>query len=264
MEVADAMSAVLVIRDLRLRRGAREILAGVDLSAGCGELVALMGLSGAGKSTVLRAVAGLEPFDTGSLQVDDVTLAPGRRTSPSMLAPLRRKIGMVFQFHALFEHLTALENVCLAPVHVLGRSHAEAAARARVLLDELGVGARASALPRELSGGEAQRVAIARALAMDPPVLLLDEPTASLDPARCNELGESLRTLAASGRALVMTCHDDGFVRDHATRVVILADGRVVEAGDPRIVLDNPSHPATRALLLRTSEVISTTERPRK
>jgi ABC-type polar amino acid transport system ATPase subunit len=251
MEVADAMNAVLVISDLRLRRGAREILTGVELSAGRGELVALMGLSGAGKSTILRAVAGLEPFDAGSLQVDNVTLAAGRRASPSALAPLRRKIGMVFQSHALFEHLTALENVCLAPVHVLGLTHAEAAARARVLFDELGVGARASALPRELSGGEAQRVAIARALAMDPPVLLLDEPTASLDPARCNELGESLRALAESGRALVMTCHDDDFVRDHATRVVILADGRVVEAGEPRIVLDNPSHPATRALLQR-------------
>jgi len=243
------MSDVLVIRNLCLRRGAREVLAGVDMWAGRGELVALMGLSGAGKSTILRTVAGLEAFDAGSLQVDDVVLTAGRRPSPSALAPLRRKIGMVFQSHFLFAHLTALENVCLAPVHVLGLAQAEAEARARVLLDQLGVGARASALPRELSGGEAQRVAIARSLAMDPPLLLLDEPTASLDPARCNELGESLRALAASGRALVMTCHDDGFVRDHATRVLILAEGRVVEAGDPNVVLEKPSHPATQALL---------------
>jgi ABC-type polar amino acid transport system ATPase subunit len=245
------MSVVLLIRDLRLSRGTREILSGVDLSASRGELVALMGLSGAGKSTVLRAVAGLEPFDGGSLQVDDVALPSGRRVPPSMLAPLRRKIGMVFQFHALFEHLSALDNVCLAPVHVQGVSYGEAAARARVLLEELGVGARERALPRELSGGEAQRVAIARALAMDPPVLLLDEPTASLDPARRTELGDSLRALARSGRALVLTCHDDEFVRDHATRVVILANGRVVEEGDPRTVLDHPTHPATRALLQR-------------
>jgi ABC-type polar amino acid transport system ATPase subunit len=249
MEGANAMSTVLVIRDLRLRRGAREILTGVDLSAARGELVALMGLSGAGKSTILRTVAGLETFDAGSLQVDDVMLAAGRRTPQSALAPLRRKIGMVFQSHFLFAHLTALENVCLAPLHVLGLGQAEAEARAHVLLDQLGVGARASALPRELSGGEAQRVAIARALAMDPPVLLLDEPTASLDPARCHELGESLRALATSGRALVMTCHDDDFVRDHASRVLILADGRVVEAGDPNVVLNTPTHPATQALL---------------
>ncbi len=159
------------------------------------------------------------------------------------------RVGMVFQFHHLFEHLTALDNVCLAPVHVLKLPRETAEARARALLDQLGVGHRANALPRELSGGEAQRVAIARALAMDPPLLLLDEPTASLDPARRDELGGSLRALAQSGRALLITSHDDDFVRAHATRVVILANGRVVETGDPRVVLSNPEHPATRALL---------------
>jgi polar amino acid transport system ATP-binding protein len=244
------MTTVLDVCALCLNRGARAILTGVDLQASRGEVVAQMGLSGAGKSTVLRAIAGLELFDAGHLQVDDVVLNAGRR-APGALVPLRRKIGMVFQFHALFEHLSALENVCLAPVHVLRAARAEAEARAKRLLEELGVGHRASALPRELSGGEAQRVAIARALAMDPPVLLLDEPTASLDPARRNELGEALVALATSGRALILTSHDDDFVRDHATRVVILADGRVVESGDPRIVLTSPSHPATRALLQR-------------
>jgi len=243
------MTPVLDVQELRLRRGAREILAGVDLSADRGEVVALMGLSGAGKSTVLRAVAGLEAFDAGVLRVDDVVLRPGRAASAAALAPLRRKIGMVFQFHALFEHLSAIDNISLAPIHVLRMSPQAASDRARALLEDLGVAARASALPRELSGGEAQRVAIARALAMDPPVLLLDEPTASLDPARCTELGDSLRALAGTGRALVLTCHDDDFVRSHATRVVILAGGRVVEAGDPKTVLTNPSHPATRALL---------------
>jgi ABC-type polar amino acid transport system ATPase subunit len=223
---------VLNVQGLRLARGSREILTGVDLDAALGELVVLMGLSGSGKSTVLRAIAGLEPFDAGTLEVDG-------------------KIGMVFQFHALFEHLSALDNVCLAPVHVQRLSRDEAVTKARALLEQLGVGARADALPRELSGGEAQRVAIARSLAMDPPLLLLDEPTASLDPARRTELGESLRDLAATGRALVITSHDVDFVRDHATRVVILAEGRVVEAGDPHQVLDTPSHPATRALLQR-------------
>ena len=226
------MKPVLQVRGLRLARGTREILSGVDLDADRGDLVALMGLSGSGKSTVLRAIVGLERFDSGTIEVDGA-------------------VGMVFQFHALFEHLSALDNVCLAPMHVLRVSRADAVTRAQVLLDQLGVGARAHALPRELSGGEAQRVAIARSLAMDPPLLLLDEPTASLDPARRGELGASLRDLASTGRSLVLTSHDVDFVRDHATRVVILAEGRVVEHGDPHQVLDTPSHPATKALLQR-------------
>ncbi len=156
---------------------------------------------------------------------------------------------MVFQFHFLFEHLSALDNVCLAPVHVQRVSRAKAEARARELLHELGVGHRERALPRELSGGEAQRVAIARALAVDPPLLLLDEPTASLDPARRNDLGDALRQLAAAGRTLLMTSHDDDFVRDFATRVVILANGQVVEEGEPRRVLEQPQHEETRRLL---------------
>jgi ABC-type polar amino acid transport system ATPase subunit len=156
---------------------------------------------------------------------------------------------MVFQFHYLFEHLCAIDNVTLAPIEVLRVPPADARARAQQLLDQLGVGHRAHALPRELSGGEAQRVAIARALAVDPPLLLLDEPTASLDPARRNDLGDALVQLARSGRALVMTSHDDDFVRDFATRVVVLANGEVVEQGDPRTVLTSPQHPATRELL---------------
>jgi ABC-type polar amino acid transport system ATPase subunit len=156
---------------------------------------------------------------------------------------------MVFQLHHLFDHLTALENVTLAPVRALKMRRDAAEARARQLLDELGVAARARALPRELSGGEAQRVAIARALATDPPLLLLDEPTASLDPARRGDLGETLRSLTASGRTLVVTTHDDDFARDFSDRVVILAEGRVVEQGDPRQVLTNPQHPATQELL---------------
>lgn len=223
------MTDALTVRGLRVTRGAREILTGVDLHARAGDVVALMGLSGSGKTTILRVIAGLEPCDAG-----DVHAA---------------KVGMVFQFHYLFEHLSAIENVTLAPVHVHGASRDEARRRAQMLLDQLGVGHRGHALPRELSGGEAQRVAIARALAVDPPLLLLDEPTASLDPARRNELGDALNELARSGRALLMTSHDDDFVRSHATRVVVLADGRVVEEGEPRDVLGNPQHAATRALL---------------
>jgi ABC-type polar amino acid transport system ATPase subunit len=191
---------ILDVRDVRLSRGSREVLQGVSLRVSRGELVALMSLSGGGKTTVLRTVAALEPFDAGEIHVDGVALRPGRLPREGRLRDLRRRVGMVFQLHHLFEHLTALDNVTLAPVHALKVTRATAAARARELLDELGVSARANALPRELSGGEAQRVAIARALATDPPLLLLDEPTASLDPARRGELGETLRSLAASGR----------------------------------------------------------------
>lgn len=246
----DGMSAtILDVRDVRLARGAREVLRGVTLEAARGEFVALMGLSGGGKTTVLRAVVALEPFDAGEIHVDGVRLRPGRVPRESRLRDLRRRVGMVFQLHHLFDHLTALENVTLAPVRVLKMRRDAAEARARQLLDELGVAARARALPRELSGGEAQRVAIARALATDPPLLLLDEPTASLDPARRGDLGETLRSLTASGRTLVVTTHDDDFARNFSDRVVILAEGRVVEQGDPRQVLTNPQHPATQELL---------------
>ena len=223
------MTATLIVRDLHLTRGNRAILKGVNLDARAGEMVALMGRSGSGKTTILRVIAGLDTPDSGQVTAG--------------------KVGMVFQFHHLFEHLSALDNVTLAPRHVSGDATAEAQRRARGLLDQLGVGHRAGALPRELSGGEAQRVAIARALAVDPPLLLLDEPTASLDPARKNDLGDVLRALAASGRALVMASHDDDFVRQHATRVVVVADGIVVEQGEPRTVLDHPQHAATRELL---------------
>ncbi|MEO8680161.1 MAG: ATP-binding cassette domain-containing protein [Vicinamibacterales bacterium] len=223
------MSEILRVTGLCLTRGSRQILRGVDLHAGEGEIVALMGLSGSGKTTILRVVAGLDTCESGSVTAG--------------------KVGMVFQSHYLFEHLSARDNVTLAPMHVQRAARAEAETRADALLAQLGVGHRAGALPRELSGGEAQRVAIARALAVDPPLLLLDEPTASLDPARKSDLGDALKQLAASGRALVMTSHDADFVRDYATRVVVLADGAVVEAGNPREVLVRPQHPATREFL---------------
>ena len=248
MEGFDLVTAVMETRGLRLRRGVREILCGVDIAVSRGEMLALMGLSGSGKTTILRTVAGLEGFDDGAVLVDGIA-REGRTTRRSSGRALERKVGMVFQFHFLFEHLTAIHNVWLAPVHVHGVPRPEAERRAQGLLDELGVGHRARALPRELSGGEAQRVAIARALAVDPPLLLMDEPTASLDPARRNELGETLQALAAQGRTLVMTSHDDDFVRDYATRVVILSQGCVVEEGHPRDVLTSPQHPATRELL---------------
>lgn len=241
---------VLTIRELRMARGQREILRGVSLSACRGEIVALMGLSGSGKTTILRSIAGLESFDAGEIDVDDVTLH-ARMAPTAARRALHQKVGMVFQFHFLFDHLSVLHNVMLAPVHVQHRGRETADSRARELLANLGVGHRADALPRELSGGEAQRVAIARALAVDPPLLLLDEPTASLDPARCAELGRTIGQLAGEGRTIVLTSHDDEFVAAFATRVVVLSDGVVIEAGIARQVLAEPTHPQTRAMLNR-------------
>ena len=221
------MSApVLRVHDVRLNRGNRRVLDGVSFDARRGELVAIMGESGSGKTTLLRAIAGLEPFHTGRIAVDDVTLESGPAPGATRRA-LSRKVGMVFQFHCLFEHLTALENVCLAPVHAYGVAPEDAERRARELLTAFGVEHRATALPRNLSGGEAQRVAIARALAVDPRVLLMDEPTASLDPARRAELGELMRSLIAEGRILVIATHDEEFARAWATRLVRVQDGRV-------------------------------------
>lgn len=241
--------SVLTIKDLRLKRGPREVLRGVSLNVERGELVALMGLSGGGKTTVLRAITALETFDGGTIDVDGVTLHAGRLPSRATLRELRTRVGLVFQLHYLFEHLTAMENVTLAPVHVARAARGDAEARAVTLLDSLGVAHRRNAYPRELSGGEAQRVAIARAMAMEPPLLLMDEPTASLDPARRFELGQTLRQLTSGGRTLLITTHDDDFARDFASRAIILAEGEVVEEGDPREVLTRPKHPATRGFL---------------
>jgi ABC-type polar amino acid transport system ATPase subunit len=218
----------LDVEGLRVRRGDREVLRGVAFRVARGEICALMGASGAGKTTVLRSVAALQSFDGGTVTVDDVVLRAGPLPPQSRLATLRRHVGMVFQAHALFEHLTALDNVTLALLHVLRWDRARAETRARELLDALGVATRADALPRQLSGGEAQRVAIARALALDPTLLLMDEPTAALDPARRGALGQILRDLAQQGRALLVSTHDVEFARACADRVIMLADGAIV------------------------------------
>jgi ABC-type polar amino acid transport system ATPase subunit len=221
------MSAtVLRVDDLHLRRGERQILRGVSFEIAQGELVAVMGPSGSGKTTILRAIAGLEAFHEGRVSLEEVSLGSGNADAAT-LRGLRRKIGVVFQFHCLFEHLSALENVWLAPVNAHGVPRDEAQRRAHDLLKAFGVDHRAAALPRELSGGEAQRVAIARALAVNPRVLLMDEPTAALDAERRAELGALLRDLVGQGRTLLVVTHDEDFASTFATRVLRLSDGRV-------------------------------------
>ena len=202
---------VLKVEALEVRRGARAIISGISFHAERGEIVAIMGPSGAGKTTILRALAGLDRIASGSVDVP-------------------RPVGMVFQFHHLFANMTAHKNVWLAPVHVLKRPLAEAEQRATELLAALGVGERSAAMPHELSGGEAQRVAIARALALEPQVLLMDEPTASLDPERRGDLAATLRRLADEGRTIVVATHDADFARACAHRVLNIGDGRIRDA----------------------------------
>ena len=199
---------VLDVRAMEVRRGGRSIVVEATFSAARGEVVALMGASGAGKTTILRAIAGLDPIESGTVTIP-------------------RPVGMVFQFHHLFANMSAHRNVWLAPVHVLKRPRQEAELRAHELLVSLGVGDRASAMPHELSGGEAQRVAIARALAIDPHILLMDEPTASLDAARRGDLAATLRQLATEGRTIIIATHDAEFARSCAHRELTVQGGRV-------------------------------------
>jgi ABC-type polar amino acid transport system ATPase subunit len=241
--------AMLSVADVGLVRGSQVVLRDVDLEVRRGERVALMGLSGGGKTTVLRAICALESFQSGRILVDGFTLRPGPLPKESQLRALRRLVGMVFQFHHLFAHLSVIDNVSLAQIHVHGVPRREADRRSQSWLESLGVGSRRGARPSELSGGEAQRVAIARALAMDPPLLLMDEPTASLDPARRSELAATLESLTSAGRTLVVATHDVPFAMSLATRVVVLANGCVVEDGPPGEVLTQPRHPSTKALL---------------
>jgi polar amino acid transport system ATP-binding protein len=243
------MSASLIVRELQVKRDSQNVLRGVNLNVDAGEICALMGSSGAGKSTVLRAIAALQPFSAGSISVGDVSLQPGPLPPESRLRALRSKVGMVFQAHSLFEHLTVLENVTLAPVHVFRWSPERARQVARELLAALGVERRAEAYPRQLSGGEAQRVAIARALAPNPTLLLMDEPTSALDPARRASLGDALRGLARQGRGLLIATHDVEFANAHCDRVVILSEGLLVEEGAAGDVLTRPQHAATKELL---------------
>jgi ABC-type polar amino acid transport system ATPase subunit len=220
------MSAVLTLREVRVRRGAREVLAGVSLEVTGGGIVGIMGASGSGKTTLLRAVAGLERISAGTIDVAGVTLTAARPPAATLRA-VHRGVGLVFQFHHLFEHLSVIMNVCLAPVHAYGVRPADAERRARELLTLLEVDHRAAAMPRELSGGEAQRVAIARALAVDPPLLMLDEPTASLDPARRAGLGALLQRLAGENRTILLTTHDEPFARQWCTSMLRIEAGAI-------------------------------------
>jgi ABC-type polar amino acid transport system ATPase subunit len=220
-------STVIQVDGLSMVRGDRTIVRNVSFDVPRGTCLALVGSSGSGKTTILRALAGLEPIAAGRVSVGGCVQGPGALARGEARREFHRAVGIVFQFHNLFSHLTALDNVCLAPVHALGRPRQAAERKARELLDGLGVGHRSGAMPHQLSGGEAQRVAIARALAVEPPVLLMDEPTASLDADRKVDLVRILRALVAAGQTVVIASHDEEFVR-MADRRLLLHAGALV------------------------------------
>jgi polar amino acid transport system ATP-binding protein/polar amino acid transport system permease protein len=235
--------------------GHRAILQGVDFTVHRGDVVTLMGPSGSGKSTLLRLIAHLEPMDRGEITVGGQpvgyervggVLRPSRHVARERA---RARIGMVFQQFNLFEHLTALENICESPVRVYGERPDVARARATTLLESVGLAYHADHLPSRLSGGQQQRVAIARALAISPRVMLFDEPTSALDPELVSEVLSVIRRLAEAGMTMIVLTHELRFAREVADRIVFMADGRIVEEGTPEQVLEHPREARTQQFL---------------
>lgn len=238
----------IAIHGVGKRFGTHAVLDGVSLTVPPRQTVAVIGPSGSGKSTLLRCINGLCAFDAGEIQVGPYTVRP-QQNGHGSAHQVRRLVGMIFQDFQLFPHLTAAENVMEAPRGVLRLSRAEALRRATELLDRVGLADRAGAYPRELSGGQKQRVAIARAMAMQPRGLLCDEITSALDPALKHEVLKVLEDLKRDGLTLMVVTHEMGFARRAADRVVVLADGHVVEDGPPAQVLDDPHSSRTRQFL---------------
>jgi len=255
--------ALVEIRDVYKRFGAQEVLKGVSLDVEAGEVVCLLGASGSGKTTLLRCINHLENMDRGEIKVAGELVGYARgsdsrlREEPDRLASAKRsKIGMVFQRFNLFAHLTALENITVAPVEVLGISRAEAEQRAMALLARVGLTEKAGYYPHQLSGGQQQRVAIARAVAMEPRLILFDEPTSALDPELVGEVLETMRRLAADGMTMILVTHELAFAREVADRVIMMADGQVVEDAPPADFFAAPQHPRSKAFLARTMRAL--------
>src|SRR6478672_1543592 len=235
--------------------GALEVLKGITLDVEKGQVLVMVGPSGSGKSTFLRCINHLENVNAGRLYVDGDLIGYRERggklheMSPRDAAKQRRDIGMVFQHFNLFPHRTALENISEAPIRVKRVKKEAALARAKDLLNQVGLSDKATAYPAQLSGGQQQRVAIARALAMNPKLMLFDEPTSALDPELVGEVLEVMKKLAAEGMTMVVVTHEMGFAREVANQLVFMDGGVVVESGPPREVLANPKHERTKAFL---------------
>jgi polar amino acid transport system ATP-binding protein len=252
-----AMSATPMLRAQAVHKsyGRLEVLRGIDLEVAPREVMCLIGPSGSGKSTFLRCVNHLEKIDAGKLFVDGELVGYEQRGEKlhelrdSDVCRKRSEIGMVFQRFNLFPHMTALENVIEAPLHVKGETAAVARVRGRKLLDRVGLADKVDVYPNQLSGGQQQRVAIARALAMEPKLMLFDEPTSALDPELVGEVLDVMRDLAQSGMTMVVVTHEMSFAREAGDTLVFMDGGVIVEIGTPRDVLANPQHERTKSFL---------------
>ncbi len=240
------------VRRLCKRHGARAVLENVSAEVERGQTIAIVGPSGGGKSTLLRCLNYLEPFDQGEVEIAGIRLVPGMGARErETLRELRARVGMVFQQFNLFPHLTALENIALAPRIVHHRPSGEAEARAQALLERVGLGDRGRSYPHELSGGQQQRVAIARALAQEPEVLLFDEPTSALDPEMRDEVMGVVRDLARNGMTLLVVTHEMQFASDIATRVWVIDGGTIAEDGPSKQVMQQPKTAVAREYFAR-------------
>ena len=238
----------LRVSDIHKSFGSHEVLKGVSLEAKAGDVISIIGSSGSGKSTFLRCINLLERPNAGSITLngEQLGLVAGRdgalrAHSDKQLQRLRTRLAMVFQHFNLWAHMTVLENIIEAPLHVLGISRDEAIGRARNYLDKVGLKGVEDKYPSHLSGGQQQRVAIARALAMEPEVMLFDEPTSALDPELVGEVLRVMQALAEEGRTMVVVTHEMAFAREVSNHVIFLHQGRIEEQGDPKLVLRNPS-----------------------
>ena len=252
-------SALLIAEDITKSFGTNEVLKGVSVRAKRGDVIAMIGSSGSGKSTFLRCLNLLEQPDRGRIVLggEELRLVPGlsgalKAADAQQLQRLRARVAMVFQHFNLWAHMTALENVIEAPVHVLGLTRAAAIERAEAYLERVGVSHRKRAYPAHLSGGEQQRVAIARALAMEPQVMLFDEPTSALDPELVGDVLRVMRSVAEEGRTMIVVTHEMSFAREVASHLVFLHKGQLEEEGPPREVLARPRSERLRAFLANT------------
>ena len=236
----------LAIDDLHCAYGDVKVLNGVSLEADRGEVLSLIGPSGSGKSTLLRALIGLSPPTAGGVSVGGAAIDYRDRKS---LKALRERMAIVFQQYNLFQNMTVMGNVTVAPVKIQKRPREEVEREAVALLDRVGMGAKRDAYPDELSGGQQQRVAIARALALKPEILLLDEVTSALDPERVGEVLEVIRNLVEEKITMLIVSHEMSFVREVSTRVAMLDGGKVVEVGAPEQIFENPAQARTRSFV---------------
>lgn len=240
---------ILQMQDIRKVYGDQAALDGVSLEVAQGEVLAIVGPSGSGKSTLLRCINQLEVPDKGKIDVLGSSVDFSRRIPASQLIELRRKVGMVFQSFNLFPHMSVLRNVTLPQERVLGRSTKDAEARAMELLERVGLKDKANAFPQKCSGGEQQRVAIARALALDPKIMLFDEPTSALDPEVGLEVLTVMRQLASAGMTMIVVTHEIHFAAEVADRLIVMADGQILEQGNPQQLISAPHTPRAEQFL---------------